>query len=182
MRLELVERARNGDRDAFAVIASEQANRMYAIARLVLRDPDLAYDAAQEALIRCWRQLPGLRQPERFDGWLTRITVRAAADEAGRRNRFQANIRPLSVETTVDDRSADIEDRELLEAGFRRLSVAQRAVVVLHHYEGLSLPEVAKVLDIPVGTAQSRYHYAIAALRAALDADARTSAPREVPA
>ena len=179
MRQDLVERARDGDREAFGLLAAGEVDRLHAIARLVLRDPDLAQDAVQEALVRCWRQLPKLRDVERFDGWLYRILIRAAVDELGRRRRYQASVQTVRLEPTAVDRTSDLADRDELEAGFRRLSVDHRAVVVLHHYVGLSLPEVAAALGIPPGTAKSRYHYAMSALRAALEADARVADPGE---
>jgi RNA polymerase sigma-70 factor, ECF subfamily len=182
MRQDLVERARHGDREAFGQLAAGEVDRLNAIARLVLRDPDLAEDAVQEALVRCWRQLPKLREVERFDGWLYRILVNAAQEELRRRRRFQVAVQSVDREPTIADRAPDVADREELERGFSRLSVEHRAVVVLHHYVGLPLPEVAAALGIPAGTAKSRYHYAMAALRAALDADARLDGQREVPA
>lgn len=71
------------------------------------------------------------------------------------------------------DFSSGVVYRDQLERGFRQLPVDQRAVVVLHHYVGLALPEVARILDIPLGTAHSRHHRAMQAMRAALEADAR---------
>jgi RNA polymerase sigma-70 factor (ECF subfamily) len=182
MRLDLIERARRGDRDAFAKLAAGEVDRLHAIARLVLRDPELAEDAVQEALVRCWRQLPRLRDVERFDAWLYRILMHAAADEYGRRRRHESTVRSIAMEPSVADGAGDLADRDELEAGFRRLSIDHRAVVVLHHYGGLPLPEVAAALGIPPGTAKSRYHYAMLALRAALEADARVGFPGEVPA
>jgi RNA polymerase sigma-70 factor (ECF subfamily) len=182
MRQELVERARRGDRDAFGQLAAAQVDRLNAVARLILRDPDLAQDAVQEALVRCWRQLPKLRDVDRFDGWLYRILVRAAADEIARRRRFEATVQAISVEPSVADDTHTLADRDLLERGFARLSVDHRAVVVLHHFLGIPLPEVASILGIPSGTAKSRHHYAMGALRAALEADARSPRPGEVPA
>jgi RNA polymerase sigma-70 factor (ECF subfamily) len=179
MRQELVERARNGDREAFAMLAADEVDHLHAIARLVLRDPDLAADAVQEALVRCWRQLPKLRDVERFDGWLYRILMRTAADEYGRRRRHDATVQTLRMEPSVADGTRGIADRDELERGFRRLSIDHRAVVVLHHYVGLPLPEVATALGIPPGTAKSRYHYAMSALRASLQADARVGDPGE---
>jgi RNA polymerase sigma-70 factor (ECF subfamily) len=143
------------------------------IARLVLRDPDLAEDAVQEALVRCWRDLPKLRDVEHFEAWLHRILMRTAADEFGRRRRHQTNIRQLSGEPSLADAATRLADRDQLERAFRRLSIEHRAVVVLRHYAGLSLPDAARALGIPAGTAKSRYHYAMAALRASLEADAR---------
>ncbi len=173
MRQELIERARLGDREAFGQLAAGEVDRLHAIARLVLRDPNLAEDAVQESLVRCWRQLPKLRDVERFDGWLYRILMRATADEYGRRRRHDGSVRTIRMEPAVGDGAADRADRDELEGGFQRLSIDHRAVVVLHHYAGLPLPEVAAALGIPPGTAKSRYHYAMKALRAALEADAR---------
>ena len=80
MQAELVDRARRGDREAFGVLAAGAVDRLYAIARLALRDTELAQDATQEALVRAWRDLPTLRDVERFDAWLYRLIVRSCAD------------------------------------------------------------------------------------------------------
>jgi RNA polymerase sigma-70 factor (ECF subfamily) len=182
MRQDLVERAKRGDRDAFGQLAAGEVDRLHAIARLVLRDPDLAEDAVQEALVRCWRQLPKLRDIERFDGWLYRILMRATADEYGRRRRHERAVQSIRMEPALADGAASLADRDELEGGFRHLSIDHRAVVVLHHYAGLPLPEVAAALGIPPGTAKSRYHYAMSALRAALEADARVADRKGAPA
>jgi RNA polymerase sigma-70 factor (ECF subfamily) len=132
--------------------------------------------------VRCWRQLPTLRDVERFDGWLYRILVNAAATESKRRRRFEATVTSTDIEPAIGDDVQGIVDRDELERGFRRLSLDHRAVVVLHHYVGLPLPEIALTLGIPLGTAKSRYHYAMSSLRAALEAEGRLAAGREVPA
>jgi RNA polymerase sigma-70 factor (ECF subfamily) len=180
MRQDLIERARQGDREAFGQLAALEIDRLHAMARLILRDPYLAEDAVQEALIRCWRQLPKLRDVATFDGWLYRILVRAAADEFGRRRRFAASVQSLRIEPSIDDHTGGIADREALERAFGRLTIDHRAVVVLHHYADLAMPQVAKALGIPEGTAKSRYHYAMAAMRAALEADSRLAAAEGV--
>ena len=173
MRQDLIERARRGDREAFGQLAAQDIDRLHAIARLILGDSHLAEDAVQEALIRCWRELPKLRDVASFDGWLYRILTRAAADESGRRRRFAANVQNVRQEPNVADETPGVADREELERGFRQLSLDHRAVVVLHHYAGLPLPQVAEALGIRPGTAKSRYHYAMASLRAALEAETR---------
>jgi RNA polymerase sigma-70 factor, ECF subfamily len=170
---ELVERAGRGDHDAFASLVDASIARLEAVARLVLRDPELARDAVQEAYLRAWRDLPGLRDPHRFDAWLHRLTVNACLDAARRRRR-----RPIEVELTpirppsVADETGVVADRDALERGFRRLSTDQRAVLVLHYYLGLSVPALAETLDVPLGTAQSRLGRALANLRVALGDDA----------
>ncbi len=176
MRQELIERAMAGDRDAFGQLAAHDVDRLHAVAHLILRDSHLAEDAVQEALIRCWRQLPKLRDPASFDGWLYRILVHAATDEHKRRRRFAGSVQNVRFEPAAPDETRAVADREQLDQGFERLSLDHRAVVVLHHFADLPLVEVAAALGIREGTAKSRYHYAMASLRAALDAEIRLAA------
>jgi RNA polymerase sigma factor (sigma-70 family) len=124
--------------------------------------------------------MPNLRDIDRFDGWLYRILVHAAADEAKRHRRLRSTVQFIETEPLTDDSIDLIADREQLERGFRQLSIDHRAIVVLRHYVGLPLVEVATALGIPSGTAKSRYHAAMSALRAALEADARLAAGRRV--
>ena len=172
----LVAAAQRGDHDAFEALAIGAADRLFVIARLILRDAHLAEDAVQEALVHAWRDLPRLRDPERFDAWLRRLLVNACADQGRHRRRWSAEIQIVRVEPATNDATGSMADRDQLERGFRRLKPEQRAAVVLHFYLGLTLAEVADTLGIPEGTAKSRLHYATETLRAALDADARTPA------
>jgi RNA polymerase sigma-70 factor (ECF subfamily) len=173
---DLVEAARRGEHEAFEVLATAAADRLYGIARLILRDAHRAEDAVQEALESAWRELPRLRDPDRWDAWLRRLTVNACADEGRRRRRWSAEVRMIRTEPTEPDASGSLADRDQLERGFRRLKPDQRAAIVLRYYVGLSVPEVADALGVPEGTAKSRLHYATEALRAALEADARVGA------
>jgi RNA polymerase sigma-70 factor (ECF subfamily) len=178
--IELVVLAQHGDEEAFASLAVAVGNRLHAIAHRILRDADLADDATQQALLSIWRELPQLRDPARFDGWAYRVLVRACYSEGRKTRRWAPNVRVLPLED-VDPRDGltSIADRDQLERAFRRLSVEHRAVVVLHHYLDLPLEGIAESLGVPVGTVRSRLFYAMRALRAALDADARPVA-REV--
>ncbi|MBA2634322.1 MAG: sigma-70 family RNA polymerase sigma factor [Chloroflexi bacterium] len=176
MDTDLVVRAQHGDREAYAVLATEIADRFVAVARRILRDIDLAEDATQQALLGIWQDLPQLRDPARFDAWSYRLLVRACYAEGRKQRRWAPNLRLLPAdESTRGDDMGSVVDRDQLERGFRRLSIDHRAVVVLHHYLDLPLERVAELLGIPVGTAYSRLHYAMRGLRAALDADARTT-------
>jgi RNA polymerase sigma-70 factor (ECF subfamily) len=168
---DLVERARKGDREAFAVLVHQVSDGLYAVAWRILRDSGLAEDALQNALVLAWRRLPKLRDPDRFEAWIHRILVHACYDESQRTRSWRTNVTVLPLEGPgrADD-SAAIADRDELERAFRRLSVEQRAVFVLHHYLGLPLVEIAELLGIPAGTARSRLHYAIAGLREGLTA------------
>jgi len=168
-----VERAMAGDHDAFAALAVANVDRLYALARLIVRDVDRAEDAAQETLIRAWRELPRLRDPDRFQAWLRRLLVHACYDE-GRRIRRRAEIALLADHLPADDdETARVMDREQLDRAFRRLPLEQRVVVVLGHLEGLTHVEIAETLDLPLGTVKSRMRYAMEGLRAALEADGR---------
>jgi RNA polymerase sigma-70 factor (ECF subfamily) len=173
MRRDLVEAARRGDHEAFEALATSAGDRLYAVARLILRQTDLAEDAVQEALVRAWRQLPSLRDPDRFDAWLHRLVVNACADQGRQLRRWSQLVRPLPLGASISDDTKAVADREQLERGFDRLKPEQRAVLVLHYYSGFSAAEIAGILGIPEGTARSRLHYATEAMRAALEADAR---------
>ena len=180
MRRELVERAMAGDHDAFSELARVSIGRLYAVARLILRDPHGAEDATQEALVAAWRDLSALRDPDRFDGWLHRLLLRACYREASRgRRRWTVESEVREWDGMVPDPTADFADRDQLERGFSRLAPDQRAVIVLHHYLGLTLDETADALGVPPGTARSRINRAMGALRAALDADARSGNSNE---
>ncbi len=173
MRRDLIEAARHGDHEAFEVLATSAGDRLYAVARLILRSTDLAEDAVQEALVRAWQQLPGLRDPDRFDAWLYRLVVNACADQGRQLRRRSEQVRPLVLETAIADDTGSVADRDQLERGFSRLKPEQRSVMVLHYYSGFSASEIAQMLGIPPGTARSRLHYATEAMRAALEADLR---------
>jgi RNA polymerase sigma-70 factor (ECF subfamily) len=163
---ELVERARRGDHDAFTVLLDASLRRLDGAARLIVRDPDLARDAVQDAFIRAWRDLPGLRDPDRFDAWLHRLTVNACLDQLRRRRRrpIEVDITPIDVPAQRDD-VGDLADRLQLDQALARLDPGHRAVVVLHYYLGMPLHEVATALSIPTGTAKSRLHNALARMR-----------------
>lgn len=168
----IVERAKRGDHDAFAVLVDIAIARLDAAARLILRDRELARDAVQEALIRAWRDLPGLRDPGRFEAWLYRLTVHACLDLARRRRRrpIEVEISPLHT-PAAPDVAGSLADRELIDDALRGLEPGHRAVVALHYLLGMPLPEVAASLAIPLGTAKSRLHYALAAMRITVTAE-----------
>lgn len=171
----LVDRARQGDEEAFGALVREVGDRCIFIAHRILRDADLAEDAVQMALLQVWRELPALRDLDRFEAWLHRILVNACYAEARRSRRFTANVVLLETDgPTANDAYLTVHDRDQLDRGFRRLPPEQRAILVFHHALGLTMPEVADHLGIPLGTAKSRLSYATAAIRAALEADART--------
>lgn len=174
MQRDLVEHARHGDHDAFEALASIAFDGLYALAYRILRDVDHADDAVQECLIRAWRELPRLRDPARFEAWLRRLLVNACHDESRRARRRSQKISVLPMDrASYGDAATDLAERDELERGFRRLSVEQRSVLVMTHYLGMTAGEISETLGVPVSTVRSRLLYAIKAMRAVLEADAR---------
>jgi RNA polymerase sigma factor (sigma-70 family) len=174
MDRELVVLAREGDHDAFARLVASSIGRLNAIARLILRDYGLAEDSVQDAFVDAWRSLPGLRDPDRFDAWMTRLLVRSCQDTR-RRARRRAVELPLLANDDLDiaDHQAAFAVTDQLERGLRDLTVDQRTVIVLSFYLDLPIAEAASVLGVPAGTMKSRLHRALTALRATVDADDR---------
>jgi RNA polymerase sigma-70 factor (ECF subfamily) len=171
---DLVEQAQGGDREAFAILVHAHGDRLMAIAQRILRDVGRAEDAVQQTLVIAWRELPSLRDPDRFDAWLQRLLVNASYAEARRSRAWDANIRVLPLDGPAGpDEALSLDNRDRLERGFRRLPPEQRAILVFTHFLGLSPTEIAARLGIPVGTANSRLHYAHRAMRAAIEADER---------
>ena len=174
---QLVERARRGDHDAFALLVEGSVARLDTAARLIIRDPELARDAVQDALFRAWRDLRSLRDPDRFSAWLHRLTVNACLDQARRRRR-----RPIEVEVTdlqplvAADVTDAMGDRELVNAVLLRLDERDRSIIVLHYYLGLPLREVAEAVGMPVGSVKTRLYRALGAMRAEITADPATLA------
>jgi len=170
---DLVEQARKGDREAFAVLVHQVSDSLYSVAYRILRDTGLAEDVLQNALVLAWRRLPKLRDLDRFEAWIHRILVHACYDESQRTRSWRGSVTVLPIELAgVTDETSQIADRDELERAFRWLTIEQRAVFVLHHYLGLPLVEVAELLGIPAGTVRSRLHYATRSLRVAIEAGA----------
>jgi RNA polymerase sigma-70 factor (ECF subfamily) len=177
MSRELVIRAQEGDHDAFARLANSSISRLNAVARLILHDGTLVEDAVQDALIEAWRDLRALRDPDRFDAWLNRLLVRACQDAWRRRSRralVELPLRPID-DAPIADAQAAVADVDELERGLRRLTLDQRAAVVLAYYLDLPLADVAVATGVPVGTVKSRLNRSMSALRASIEADSRQS-------
>src|SRR5262245_29778947 len=176
MDQQLIDRAKHGDRDAFTALVVGMGDRLYSVAYRILRDAGRAEDAVQQTFLIAWRELPKLRDESRLEAWLYRLLVNTCYSEIRHTRRWQPGLRLVtdqdSIPSTGDEQAA-IEVRDQLERGFRRLSGEQRAVLVMHHYLGLSGAEIAEALGISAGTVRSRLHYAREQLRAAIDADSR---------
>ena len=178
MQRDLVERSMAGDRDAFTELGRTWIDRLYAIARLILRDGERAQDATQEALISAWRDISGLRDPDKFEPWVRRLLVNACYREARknqRRVKAEGRVRPIMTEAS--DPALLSADRDELARAFEVLAPEQRALIVLHYYLGLPMHETGLILGLPVGTVKSRLNRTRRQMRATLEADARSPIP-----
>lgn len=171
----LVERAKGRDPEAFASLVRPRLDRLMRTARAILGHDADAGDALQDALTRAWQGLPGLRDPDQFDPWLTRIVVNACRTALKRRSRTWVREISLTRDEPGSDDPASSQPgpegvlaRLDIEAAFERLSPDDRTILVLHHLDGRSLDEIALILTIPVGTAKSRLYAARQSLERAL--------------
>lgn len=172
MTRELVRQAIDGDREAFSELMRASAPRQYAVATLILRDRSRAQDAVQEAFVSAWKGIAALREPDAWEAWLHRLTTRACFQTVRREKRrrvFELQLVALPEVASADDSVAAVAQRDLLDRELSRLPVEQRAVIVLRFYADLPLDEVADILAIPIGTAKSRQHRGMKAMRVSLD-------------
>lgn len=173
---DLIEAAQRGDQAAYVDLVRNRGDRLFAIAHRILRDVGSAEDALQDALVIAWRDLPRLRDPARFDAWMHRLLTNVCIAQAGRERRRIANLRVLPMDgAAAPDELRGIADRDELERAFRRLVPDERAILVLRYFVGYEPTEIAEILGMPPGTIRSRIHHAHRAMRAALDADARSA-------
>jgi RNA polymerase sigma-70 factor (ECF subfamily) len=173
MQIELVERAIAGDHDAFSILVRASFPRLHGAARLILRDPDRAQDAVQEALVLAWRHIRALRDPGAWDAWLYRLTVRAcyrSARTVRRRDLVELHVMPDLEPASDPDFSLLVVDRDQIGRAMGRLPV------------DLPLTEAADILGIPIGTAKSRLHRGLETLRTAMSTTEPVDLVRERPA
>jgi RNA polymerase sigma-70 factor, ECF subfamily len=175
----LVERAMRGDEEAFDALLERVGSSLHSVARRILRDPVLAEDATQAALLNAWRYLPRLRDPDQFEAWTYRLLVNACYVEARRERRHRGTLRLLPTDhPTTPDAASSVAARDAIDRAFRDLSVEHRTVVVLVHYLGMNSTEAADAIGTPAGTVRSRLHYALQQMRSAIDAEPSLRAKR----
>jgi RNA polymerase sigma-70 factor (ECF subfamily) len=165
-------------RSAFGRLADEHLDASYRLARAILRDPAEAQDATHDAFVQAWRKWSTLRDPARFEQWFDRILVNTCRNRLQRASRWQAKDISAEVVAVAGDPFSQTNDRDALGSAMANLSADHRIVVALRYYRDLPVDEIATRLDIPAGTVQSRLHYALKRLHAAMDAaDLRGTVP-----
>lgn len=168
---ELIDAAKAGDPFAFGRLIEESGPSAYLAALGVLGCADDARDAVQDAALRAWQRLPGLRQPAAWPTWFRRIAVRAALDRV-RRGHWGREVQLRSdLDRPQSDPALSPDEHLTLLAGIGRLSAADRAVLSLRFGSDLEVADVAAALAIPLGTAKARIHRALGRLRKQLGED-----------
>ncbi len=188
---ELIQRAAQGDQDAFAQLLELHQNKVYGLTLRLVGSPEDAMELTQETFFNAWRGLPNFHADSKFSTWLYRLATNAAIDFL-RREKRRKGLSTIPLSTDDDsDRVLDIPDQrftpqsqlerqELQEAvhrGLGQLSDEHRQVLVLRELNGLSYTEIAQVLSIEEGTVKSRIFRARLALRKILLADGNFSTP-----
>jgi RNA polymerase sigma-70 factor (ECF subfamily) len=177
----LVERARHGDRDAFGSLVDARLASTFRVAMAILGNEADARDATQDAFVRLWRDLPGLRDADRFDHWFGRIVVntcRSAARGRGRRWVREVALTAMpnageGFDPAAEPRDLRSNDDELVGRALDRLKLTERTVLVLHYYEELSLADIASRIGISAKTVKSRLHTARRSLERAVEVERR---------
>jgi RNA polymerase sigma-70 factor, ECF subfamily len=179
---DLVVRASKGDAEAFDRLIATRLRSSFRLARAIVGDTREAEDVTQEAFVSAWRNLPRLRDPDRFDAWFGRILVNAARMSVRRRGPVRSV--PVAFRDADDDERHGPTDPggpdaglegvvagDALQRAIDRLSIGQRTILALHHVEERPVSEVATILGIPVGTAKWRLYSARAALERAMESE-----------
>ena len=175
--VDLVRRAQAGDADAFDVLLAGRVTTAYQTAWAILRDEADARDAAQETFFQVWRDLPRLRDPEKFDAWAGRILHNRCMTLL-RRRRSNA-VREVRVEewdsaaySSGGHQLADAHaESDAIRRAFARLSNDQRVLLAFHHVHGRSVADLATITGAPSGTEKWRLHNARQALERALESE-----------
>lgn len=163
---------------AFVRLADHHLDASYRLARAILRDPAEAEDATHDAILQAWRKWPSLRDPARFEHWFDRILVNTCRNRLQRASRWRPGDISGEVAVATGDQFAQAADRDVLGSTIAALSPDHRIVVVLRYYRDLTVDDIADRMHIPAGTVQSRLHYALKQLHAAIDAADRRGTTR----
>jgi RNA polymerase sigma-70 factor (ECF subfamily) len=181
----LLERAARGDVEAFDALLRPRLDRLFRIAVAILRSEADARDAVQEGCVHAWRALPRLREPVRFDAWLTQIVVNDCRSVLRRHRRSRAreihfdNLPSVGNDPAAggllvaDPATDDVAEVEAVRQAFGRLDPASRSLLVLHYVDGRPLREIGPLIGSPVGTVKWRLWRARRALARALDGERR---------
>jgi RNA polymerase sigma-70 factor (ECF subfamily) len=178
----LLDRAAHGQPEAFDTLIRPRLDKLYRMALTITRSDADARDAVQEACVLAWRELPRLRQRDRFDSWLAQILVNACRGHLRKQRRLR--VREVGVEDVVTEASAavayhtgggqeEVAEIDLIRRAFERLDGDTRALIAMHYVEQRPIAEISRVMGQPAGTIKWRLSNARRALDKALEAERR---------
>jgi RNA polymerase sigma-70 factor (ECF subfamily) len=166
----LISQTLSGDQKSYEILVKRYQKRVHRLAQRLVRDADAADDVAQEAFIRAYYALSRYEQGRNFYFWLSRIAVNLALNHLSREKRLVAlpeddtNLDPaLSTDPTAEADASQLKAR--IGEAIEKLPLHQRSVLLLRAQEGLSYQEIARNLDISIGTVMSRLSRARQALK-----------------
>jgi len=162
-------RSRRSAANAFQALADEHLDAAYRLARIILRDQSEAEDATHDAFVQAWRKWSTLRDPDRFEAWFDRILVNACRDRLRMSSRRVTHDISGELGIAAADPYVGTLERDTIEYALASLSPDHRMVVALRYDRDLAADEIARRLDIPLGTVHSRIHYALRKMHEVLD-------------
>lgn len=162
----LVEQAKKGDQEAFALLFQRHQRVIYSLIRHLTADEEAAADLTQECFVKAWHALPRLRTTCAFGGWLRIIATNLVRDHSRRRKPERTmtdnttedspELEAVDEGLSLDDNLVLTEHQNAIRQAVARLPEPQRTVVVMHHFEDVPVAEIAQQLGIPLGTVLSR--------------------------
>jgi RNA polymerase sigma-70 factor (ECF subfamily) len=172
---KIIRKAAAGDRVAFRELVLEHSHAMFRLAWRLTSDESIAEDIVQEAFIKAWRKLGKFRMESSFKSWLHRITVNTAMDylrKQSRRKQFeteQPEWDPGLSTAEMPKHDIQIDIRKQTEAAMMNLSPIERSALLLKHFEGHSISEIAQILEITTGACKQTIFRAVKKMRIALE-------------
>lgn len=175
---ELAIRSQGGDREAFGVLAERWHSKIFRFLQRLLGNEHDARDACQEAFLRAFVNISGLRQPEHFKTWMHQIALNLCRDRA--RSARGSSLREVELDEATASRTPSAEPSpldlagqrdlaRLLSASLARLPVEQRTAIVLREYQGFTSTEISTITGVPAATVRGRIFYGLKAMRRLLN-------------
>ena len=168
--MQIIIRAQNGDKEAFAILFEQYKNLIYKTAYLMLGDPTEAEDALQEIFVRVYKSLSGF-DPHKaaFTTWLYRVTFNYCLNHRRKKHPFTLPLEEIAPAFRSEFSVAQLAEEEILQQAIEKITEKQRAVVILRYFWDLPYAEIAQILDVPLGTVKSRLDLALKTLRKMLE-------------
>lgn len=168
--LDLIKKAQKGNDKAFLALFQEYEQDIYRMAFVYVKNQSDALDVVQETAYRSFKNIRNLKEPKYFKTWLLRIAVNCSLDLLRRQNKV-VRLKPEFQESLSGDINEDIDLEITVRDLIEHLNEVEKSIIMLRFYEGLTIKEVSKTLDIPLGTTKTILYRALNKLRKNLKGD-----------